>query len=87
MDTIVFSKAQSELAGLLDRVNADASAVEIVRSDKPSAVLIGKDEYDSLMETIHLLSSPVNAQRLFKGKAEIEQGAYEIRDISSTLGS
>ena len=61
MDTVFFSKARAELAGLLDKVNEDAAAVEIVRRDKPSAILIGKEEYEGMMETIHLLSSPANA--------------------------
>ncbi|MFN3443521.1 MAG: type II toxin-antitoxin system Phd/YefM family antitoxin, partial [Rhizobium rosettiformans] len=42
MDTIFFSKARAELAGLLDKVNDDAAPIEIVRRDKPSAVLMGK---------------------------------------------
>jgi len=74
MDTIFFSKARAELAGLLDKVNDDAAPVEIVRRDKPSAVLMGKDEYDSLLETIHLLSSPANAARLLKAKHDMVSG-------------
>ncbi len=80
MDTIFFSKARAELAGLLDKVNEDAAAVEIVRRDKPSAILIGKEEYEGMMETIHLLSSPANAARLLKAKSEIEAGQFTVRD-------
>lgn len=82
MDTVFFSKARAELAGLLDKVNEDAAAVEIVRRDKPSAILIGKEEYEGMMETIHLLSSPANAARLLKAKSEIEAGQFTVRDIS-----
>ncbi|KPF46485.1 type II toxin-antitoxin system Phd/YefM family antitoxin [Rhizobium sp. AAP43] len=74
MDTIFFSKARAELAGLLDKVNDDAAPVEIIRRDKPSAVLMGKDEYESLLETIHLLSSPANAARLLKAKQDMLSG-------------
>ncbi len=81
MDTVFFSKARAELAGLLDKVNEDAAAVEIVRRDKPSAILIGKEEYEGMMETIHLLSSPANAARLLKAKSEIEAGQFAVRDI------
>lgn len=81
MDTVFFSKARAELAGLLDKVNEDAAAVEIVRRDKPSAILIGKEEYEGMMETIHLLSSPANAARLLKAKSEIEAEQFAVRDI------
>lgn len=87
MDTIFFSKARAELAGLLDKVNEDAAAIEIVRRDKPSAVLMGKDEYESMMETIHLLSSPTNAERLLRAKQEIDDGKYAAKDIVSLLGT
>lgn len=87
MDTIFFSKARAEFAGLLDKVNDDAVAVEIVRRDKPSAILIGKEEYEGMIETIHLLSSPANAARLLRAKAEIRDARFEVKDAIDLLGS
>ena len=74
MDTIQFSKARQELARLLDRVSADKAPVEILRRDKPSVVLIDKAEYEGMMETLHLLSSPRNAERLLRSIAEADAG-------------
>lgn len=81
MDTVFFSKARAELAGLLDKVNEDAAPIEIVRRDKPSAILLSKDEYESMMETLYLLSTPANAARLREGIADIEAGRYSTRII------
>ena len=81
MQTIIFSKARSELAGLLDRVARDRAPIEIVRREKSSAILIDKDEYEGMMETIHLLSSSANAARLLEAKAEIEAGKISERDM------
>lgn len=78
MRTIMFSKAREELAGLLDTVAKDRAPVEIVRRDKPSAILIDKDEYEGLMETLHLLSSPANAERLMTSVSEIDQGNVPV---------
>jgi antitoxin YefM len=86
MDTIFFSKARAELAGLLDKVNDDAAPIEIVRRDKPSAVLMGKEEYDSLVETIHLLSSPANAARLLKAKEDLRTGNFSEVAIAFDTG-
>ena len=44
MRTVMFSKARESLASLLDEVAQDRVTVEIVRRDKPSAVLIDKDD-------------------------------------------
>ncbi len=74
MDIIQFSSARQGLAKLLDRVSADKSPVEIMRRDKPSVVVMDKDEYEGLMETLHLLSSPRNAARLMQSIAELERG-------------
>lgn len=75
MDTIQFSSARQSLAKLLDRVVADKTPVEISRRDKPSVIVVDKDEYEGMMETIHLLNSPRNAERLMQGIAALEAGA------------
>ena len=81
MQTIMFSRARSELAGLLDQIARDRAPVEIVRREKSSAILIDKDEYEGLMETIHLLSSPINAARLLEAKTDINAGKATERDM------
>jgi antitoxin YefM len=76
MDAVIFSKARAELAGLLDKVNDDAAPIEIIRRDKRSAVLMSKDEYESMVETLYLLSTPANAARLREGQMDVEAGRY-----------
>lgn len=53
MNTILISKVGGDLDGLIDKVNDDASPIEIVREDKPSAILMSKDEYEGMMANIH----------------------------------
>jgi antitoxin YefM len=86
MYTVFFSKARNEFASLLDKVHDDAAPIEIVRRDKPSAVLMSKDEYESMMETLYLLSTPANAARLHEAKADIEAGRYTTRIIPGVNG-
>jgi antitoxin YefM len=81
MRTVMFSKARSELASLLDEVSQDRVAVEIVRRDKPSAILIDKDEYEGMMETLHLLSTPANASRLMEAIESVNAGNVELHDL------
>jgi antitoxin YefM len=81
MRTVMFSKARNELASLLDEVSQDRVAVEIVRRDKPSAILIDKDEYEGMMETLHLLSTPANAARLMEAVENVDAGRYEEHDL------
>ncbi|PZM13889.1 prevent-host-death protein [Rhizobium tubonense] len=81
MRTVMFSKARNELASLLDEVSQDRVAVEIVRRDKPSAILIDKDEYEGMMETLHLLSTPANAARLMESIESVNAGNIEFHDL------
>jgi antitoxin YefM len=70
---ITTSEARRDLFGLIERVNLDQTEVEIT-SKRGSAVLMSKDEYDSLVETSYLLRSPANAQRLLSALNSAREG-------------
>ena len=74
METVFYSAARNALGSLLDRVSDDKAPVEIVRRDKPSVVVMDKEEYEGMQETLHLLSSPANAARLMESINQAEQG-------------
>lgn len=61
---ISYSKARAELARLCSKVAEDREVVYITRRSKDSVALIASEELSSLLETVHLLRSPKNAQRL-----------------------
>lgn len=60
---ITATEARRQLVRLIERVNLDRSEVEII-SDRGSAVLMSKDQYEALVETSYLLTSPANTNRL-----------------------
>lgn len=70
---ITTSEARRDLFGLIERVNLDHTEVEIM-SKRGSAVLMSKDEYDSLVETSYLLRSPKNAVRLLSALEAAREG-------------
>ena len=74
MKSVMFSTARKSFANLCDSVTADKTTVEIVRRDKPSVVVIDKEEYEGLQETLHLLSTPSNAANLLNSIGELESG-------------
>lgn len=79
---ITTSEARRDLFGLIERVNLDHTEVEIT-SRRGSAVLMSKDEFDSLVETSYLLRSPENAQRLLSAMARARAGEvteHELQD-------
>ncbi len=65
MKVITYSHARNALKSVLDGVVQDADVTIISRRDaEGDAVVMSLDHYNSLMETLHLLSTPANAEAL-----------------------
>jgi antitoxin YefM len=79
--SVTASQARQKLFSLIEEVNADKVAVEIV-SKKGTAFLVSADEYRSLKETVYLLQSPRNAQRLRESLADVAAGSVEPHDLA-----
>jgi antitoxin YefM len=75
---ITASEARQRLFPLIEEVNEDQVAVEIV-SKKGTAFLVSVDEYHSLKETVYLLQFPANARRLRDSLAESTAGGAASR--------
>ena len=78
--SITASEARSRLFPLIEEVNDDQQAVEIV-SKRGTAYLVPADEYRSLTETAYLLRSPANAAVLRASIAEVEASDIEEHDL------
>jgi len=81
MHTITYTDLRQHLSSALDRVNQDHTPMLVTRQKGKEAVLISYDDYKSLEETLHLLSSPANSKRLLKSIEELETGKGKERDI------
>jgi antitoxin YefM len=53
----------------------------ITRQNQPPVVMISLDDYNSIEETLYLLKSPKNAERLRKAIIELEAGGYTPREL------
>ncbi|QGH68738.1 type II toxin-antitoxin system Phd/YefM family antitoxin [Pseudactinotalea sp. HY158] len=78
--SISASEARKTLFPLIERVNADRDAVEIV-SRKGNAVLMPADEYAAWQETAYLFRSPANTRRLLDAYDRARGGRVEVHDL------
>ena len=78
--SISASEARKTLFPLIERVNADHMAVEIV-SRRGNAVLMPADEYAAWQETAYLFRSPANARRLLDAYDRARSGAVEAHEL------
>jgi len=81
MKVVSFSEARNSLKTVLDAVVNDADTTIITRRDAEDAVVMSLDYYNSLMETVHLLRSPANAEHLTKSIAQYRAGKATPREL------
>jgi antitoxin YefM len=80
MSAITATEARKRLFGLIQQVNDDHSAVEVV-SRHGNAVIMSKTDYDAMTETAHLLRNPANAERLLEAIERARRGEFERHDL------
>jgi antitoxin YefM len=80
MVAISASEARKTLFPLIQQVNADHVPVEIV-SKHGNAVLVSKEDWDSMEETAYLLRSPANAARLAEALEQARRGEAVERPL------
>jgi antitoxin YefM len=64
MDIVNYVDARRNLKRVMDRVVADMAEILITRQNGEAAVMVSLVNWNSINETLHLLSSPRNAGRL-----------------------
>ena len=81
MYAVSYSEARENLKSMIDKVVADRAPLAITRQRGEGAVLISASEWASIEETLHLLSSPKNAERLLESIRELESGGGEVHEL------
>ncbi|MCA0326975.1 MAG: type II toxin-antitoxin system prevent-host-death family antitoxin [Proteobacteria bacterium] len=81
MRVMTYSEVRNNLKAVLDTTIDDADVTVIHRRDNEDAVLMGRAHYESLLETLHLLSSPANARALAEGVAQDKAGQAQPRTL------
>lgn len=71
--SISASQARAQLFPLIEQVNEDMKPV-VITSKAGNAVLISQSEYESMIETTYLLSTPANREWLLESLAQADRG-------------
>jgi antitoxin YefM len=69
-----YTEFSTGLKKFLDDVENNNETLIIKRGSGNGTVLISLDEYNSIIETMHLLSSKVNADRLYESINQMKKG-------------
>jgi len=69
-----FTEFRTGLKRYLDNVENNNETLVIKRKSGKGTVMISLEEYNSIMETMHLLSSKANADRLYESIQQMNAG-------------
>jgi antitoxin YefM len=76
-----YTEFRTSLKKFLDNVEENNETLIIKRKSGKGTVLISLNEYNSIMETVHLLSSKANADRLYKSIKQMSEGKVVSNEL------
>lgn len=82
MDVISYSDTRERLKEVMDRVVTDHQPVVISRQKAESVVMVSLADWHAIEETLHLLSTPANAERLRSAIRELDAGRGTERQLT-----
>lgn len=83
MNIVSFTEARNSLKSVIDREVDDSDVTVITRRDSEDAVVMSLDHFNSMQETLYLMSSPKNAERLAKSITQLESGSTTVRELNN----
>jgi antitoxin YefM len=77
MTTAPLTEARDRLSEIVDDVAAGASVWVITKHGRPAAVIMSHDEYESLIETLNILSDSDTMAALAEADEDMATGRVE----------
>jgi len=81
MQAILYTEARNNLKTLIGKVCDDYDEFIIKTKDKKTAVLLSYEEYSAMKETMYLLSSKKNRDRLNDAVDQIDNLKFTKHDL------
>lgn len=76
MKVVNYSEFRNNLTQNLNAVNEDKEIVIVSRTQGKNVVVMDLDEYNSIRETLHLMSTKANRKRLEEAVTEMNKNKF-----------
>jgi antitoxin YefM len=83
MNILTFSEARASLKTAMDNVCKDHAPTVVTRLGGEHVVMLSLADFNSMEETMYLLSSAKNANRLMESIAQLRAGKARSRELIS----
>jgi antitoxin YefM len=81
MGYVTLTELRANMAKHFDRLEQDRTELVVTRQNHEPVVIMPLAELEGLRETLHLLGSPANAERLRQSIAELDAGKGVERNL------
>jgi antitoxin YefM len=81
MEVVNYTEFRKNLTKSLNKVNDDAEIVVVSRSKGKNVVVMSLEEYNAIQETLNVVKSVSNRNRLDKAIEEMDKGQFEIHTL------
>jgi len=81
MSTISYTDFRQRLAKYMDQVWKSRAPLRVTRQNARPVIVLSEDEYEGMMETLHLLRSPANADRLVRSIKSADAGELKEHEV------
>jgi antitoxin YefM len=81
MEVVNYTEFRKNLTKSLNKVNDDAEIVVVSRSKGKNVVVMALEEYNAIQETLHVVQSVSNRNRLDQAIEEMDKGQFEIHSL------
>ena len=84
--TVPLAEARAQLSRLIDDAVRTHERVEITRKGRRAAVLLSADDFDSIMETLDILSDAAEVRAIAEAQQQLQAGeSYTREDVEAAM--
>lgn len=81
MQAVNYSTARNTLKSIMEDVCENYEEYIVTNKDDNNVVILSLDEYNAMKETMYLLSTPANRDRLIDALRDVEAGKAEEHEL------
>ncbi|ADT98177.1 type II toxin-antitoxin system Phd/YefM family antitoxin [Mycolicibacterium gilvum] len=80
MTTLPLAEVRANLSKLVDEAVRTHQRIEVTRQGRRAAVILSAEDYDSIMETLDILSDRELMKELRQGQEDVARGNFHTLD-------
>jgi len=85
--SVTLKSLRPRLPKIIDEIDAKMDRFVITKRGRPVALMMAIDDYESLLETLDILSDSYLAKRIKKAEAEAKKGHFKtLEQIEKEIG-